>query len=271
MQHVAVSNGMLNVYAQGKGTPLLFVHGFPLNHAMWQPQTDAFSKKNRVIVPDLRGFGESTVTTGTVTMEEMADDLHGVMHGVWVDQPVVFCGLSMGGYVAWQFFRKYRPQLRALILCDTRATADTLKGGGRDAQKLAETWLANGSEAVCEPMLPKLMSPKTVERWPDLVANVRSMMIRNKPSGIAAAALGMAERPDCSELLSQIDVPTLLICGQDDQITPPSEMQKMAEAIPQAQFVQIPNAGHLAPLENPDAVNGAINRFLISLDARVAS
>jgi pimeloyl-ACP methyl ester carboxylesterase len=120
-------------------------------------------------------------------------------------------------------------------------------------------------------MLPKLMSPKTMERWPVLVANVQSMMLRNKPAGIAAAALGMAARPDCTDLLPQIDVPTLLICGQDDQVTPPAEMQKMAEAIPGAQFVQIPNAGHLSPLENPDAVNGAINRFLISLDSRAAS
>ena len=96
MQHVAVSNGMLNVYAQGKGTPFLFVHGFPLNNAMWHLQTEPFSKKYRVIVPDLRGFGESTVTPGTVTMEEMADDLHGVLHGVWVDKPVVFCGLVDG-------------------------------------------------------------------------------------------------------------------------------------------------------------------------------
>ena len=91
--------------------PLLFVHGFPLNHSMWQPQIDAFTKKNRVIVPDLRGFGESTVTAGTVTMEDMADDLHGILHAAMVDRPVVYCGLSMGGYIAWQFFRKYRAQL----------------------------------------------------------------------------------------------------------------------------------------------------------------
>jgi 3-oxoadipate enol-lactonase len=270
MQHVAVSNGMLNVYAQGKGTPLLFVHGFPLNNAMWHLQTEPFSKKNRVIVPDLRGFGESTVTTGTVTMEEMADDLHGVLHGVWVDKPVVFCGLSMGGYVAWQFFRKYRSQLRALILCDTRATADTPEGAaGR--HKLAEEVLASGGQAAYDAVLPKLMSPKTMERWPDLVANVQSMVLRNKPAGIAAALRGMAERPDCTDLLPQIDVPTLLICGQDDTLTPPAEMQKMAAAIPQSQFVQIPNAGHLSPLENPDAVNGAINRFLTSLDSRPAT
>jgi 3-oxoadipate enol-lactonase len=269
MQHIAVSNGMLNVYAQGKGIPLLFVHGFPLNHAMWQPQIDAFSKKHRVIVPDLRGFGESTVTPGTVTMEDFADDLHGILHGVWVDKPIVLCGLSMGGYVAWQFFRKYRQQLKALILCDTRATADTPEAAaGR--HKLAEAVLANGSQVAADAMLPKLMSAKTTERWPDLVATVQSMMVRNKPAGIAAALLGMAERPDCTDLLPQIDVPTLVICGQDDQISPPAEMQRIADSIPQAQFVQIPNSGHLSPLENPDAVNGAINRFLISLDANPA-
>jgi pimeloyl-ACP methyl ester carboxylesterase len=266
MQHIAVSNGMLNVYAQGKGTPLLFVHGFPLTHAMWQPQIDVFAKKHRVIVPDLRGFGESTVTPGSVSMEEMSDDLHGILHGVWIDKPVVFCGLSMGGYIAWQFFRKYRGQLRALILCDTRATPDTPEAAaGR--QQLAATVMAQGSQAVSDAVLPKLMSPKTTERWPDLVANVQSMVLRNKPAGIAAALRGMAARPDCTDLLPQIDVPTLLICGQDDQVTPPPEMQQMADAIPHAQFVQIPNAGHLSPLENPDAVNGAISRFLISLDA----
>jgi 3-oxoadipate enol-lactonase len=269
MQHVAVSNGTLSVYAQGKGTTLLFVHGFPLNHSMWQPQIEAFSKKYRVIAPDLRGFGESTVTSGTVTMEEMADDMHGLLHAVMADKPVIFCGLSMGGYVAWQFFRKYRSQLRALILCDTRATADSPESAaGR--RKLAEEAMARGPQAAMDAVLPKLMSPKSTERWPDLVNNVRSMVVRNKPTGIAAALRGMAERPDCSEILSQIDVPTLLVCGQDDQLTPPAEMQKMSEAIPHAQFVQVPNAGHLAPLENPDAVNGAINRFLISLASRPA-
>jgi pimeloyl-ACP methyl ester carboxylesterase len=263
MQHVAVTNGTLNVYAQGKGLPLLFVHGFPLNHSMWQPQIDAFTKKNRVIVPDLRGFGKSTVTAGTVTMEDMADDLHGILHAAMVDRPVVYCGLSMGGYIAWQFFRKYRAQLAALILCDTRATPDT-PDAAAGRHKLAETVMTQGASAA-ETLLPKLMSAKTTERWPDLVANVRSQMVRNKPAGIAAALRGMAERPDCSEILGQIDVPTLVICGQDDQVTPPAEMQQMTVAIPHAQFVQIPNAGHLAPLENPDAVNGAINRFLISL------
>jgi 3-oxoadipate enol-lactonase len=269
MQHIAVSNGMLNVFSQGKGQTLLFVHGFPLNHAMWHLQFDPFSKSYRVLAPDLRGFGESSVTPGVVTMENMADDLHGLLHGAMVSGPVVFCGLSMGGYVAWQFFRKYRPQLRALILCDTRATPDSPEAAAGRAT-LAEAVLAKGAEAAYDATLPKLVSPKTMERWPDLVANLRSMVLRNKRAGIAAALHGMAERPDCSDLLPQIDVPTLVICGQDDAITPPDEMQKMASTIPHAQFVRIPNAGHMAPMENPDAVNGAIHRFLISLEPAAA-
>jgi len=261
MQHIAVSNGTIGVLAQGKGSPILFVHGFPLNHAMWQSQIDAFGRRYRVIAPDLRGFGESKVTAGTVTMEAFADDMHALLHAVFVDQPIVLCGLSMGGYVAWQFFRKYRAQLKALILCDTRAAADTpATVAGR--LKLAEEVLAHGPHAALEAMLPRLFSPATAERHPELLADVRSMILRNSPAGLAAALHGMAERPDCTEMLSNIDVPALLICGQDDQITPVTEMRGIAQAIRGARFVEIPNAGHLAPLENPDAVNAAISQFL---------
>jgi pimeloyl-ACP methyl ester carboxylesterase len=261
MQHVAVSNGTIGVLAQGKGPPILFVHGFPLSHAMWQSQIDVFGRDHRVIAPDLRGFGESNSTSGTVTMEAFADDLHGVLHGVFVDQPIVLCGLSMGGYVAWQFFRKYRAQLKALILCDTRAAGDTPAAvAGR--QKLAEEILTHGSQAALDAMLPRLFAPKTADRHPERVSDVRSMILRNAPAGLAAALHGMAERPDCTQMLSQIDVPTLLICGQDDQITPVAEMRGIAEGIRGAQFVEIPDAGHMAPLENPEAVNAAINQFL---------
>jgi 3-oxoadipate enol-lactonase len=261
MQHISVTKGTIGVLAQGKGSPILFVHGFPLSHAMWQSQIDAFGRKYRVIAPDLRGFGESNVTSGTVTMEAFADDMHSLLHAVFVDQPVVLCGLSMGGYVAWQFLGKYRAQLKALILCDTRAAGDTPAAvAGR--QKLADEILTHGSQAALDAMLPRLFSPKTAERHPERVSEVRSMILRNDPAGLAAALRGMAERPDCTEMLSKIDVPTLLICGQDDQITPAAEMRGMAQAIRGAQFVEIPDAGHMAPLENPDAVNAAINQFL---------
>jgi 3-oxoadipate enol-lactonase len=265
MQHISVSNGTVSVLVQGKGTPILFVHGFPLSHAMWQSQFDAFGWNHRVIAPDLRGFGESNLTAGagtnTLTMESFADDLHGLLHAVFVDGPVVLCGLSMGGYVAWQFFRKYRAQLKALILCDTRAAADTPEAAaGR--LKLAEQVLTHGPQAVVDAMLPRLFSPKTAEQRPELVAHVRMMILRNSPAGIAAALRGLAERPDCTPMLANIDVPTLVVCGQDDQISPATEMQGIAKAIHGAQFVEIPNAGHMSPLENPDAVNAAIKRFL---------
>lgn len=268
MQHISVSNETIGVLAQGKGAPILFVHGFPLSHDMWRRQIDAFGQNCRVIAPDLRGFGESNITAGaatvTLTMDAFAADLHGLLHGVFVDQPVVFCGLSMGGYVAWQFFRKYRAQLRALILCDTRAAGDTPEAAaGR--LKLAEKVLTHGPHAVLDAMLSRLFSPKTAERRPELLSDVRAMILRNSPAGIAAALRGMAERPDCTEMLAHIDVPTLLICGQDDQITPVAEMRGVAQAIRGAQFVEIPDAGHMSPLENPDAVNAAISRFLDTL------
>lgn len=265
MQHISVPNGTMSVLARGKGVPILFVHGFPLSHAMWQSQIEAFGPSCRVIAPDLRGFGESNMIagsgTGTLTMEAFADDLHALLHAVFVDRRVVLCGLSMGGYIAWQFFRKYRAQLQALILCDTRAAADSPEAAaGR--LKLAEQVLTQGPQVAADGMLPRLVSPQTAEQRPALLADVRTMILRNSPAGIAATLRGMAQRPDCTQMLPQIDLPTLLICGQDDQITPVAEMQGMSQAIPGSQFVEIPRAGHLSPMENPDAVNGAIDHFL---------
>jgi 3-oxoadipate enol-lactonase len=265
MQHIAVPHGTIGVLAQGKGVPVLFVHGFPLNHSMWRSQIEAFGGSFRVIAPDLRGFGESKMTaptaTSKLTMEACADDLHAVLPAVLVDQPVVFCGLSMGGYVAWQFFRKYRARVKALILCDTRAIADTPEAAaGR--LKLAEQVLTLVTQVAAEGMLPRLVSPKTAESHPEIVSELRAMILGNSPLAIAATLRGMAERPDCTPLLASIDVPTLLICGKEDQISPVAEMRGISQAIRGSQFVEVPNAGHMSPMENPDAVNQAINQFL---------
>jgi 3-oxoadipate enol-lactonase len=272
MQQIAVPNGTLGVFAQGRGVPILFVHGFPLTHEMWRSQMAAFSKNYRVIVPDLRGFGDSKLNgamngasaTTALTMEAFADDLHVLLHAVFVDRPVVLCGLSMGGYIAWQFFRKYRDQLKALILCDTRAIADSPEqAAGR--HKLAEQVLSLGPNAAVDAMLPRLVSPKTAERQPGVVSDLRKMMLRNSPVSIAAALRGLAERPDCTPMLPTIDVPTLVLCGQADQITPAAEMKTMAEAIPGAKYVEVPDAGHMSPMENADVVNASIDRFLKTL------
>ena len=163
MKKVTVNGVTLAVHDEGTGPPILFVHGFPLSHSMWRHQLEAFAGDHRVIAPDLRGFGESDVTEGTVTMEQHADDLVALLDELNVKEPVVLCGLSMGGYIAWQFQQKYPERLRALILCDTRTIADP-PDGVENRKRLAKMVVENGSAAVASAMLPNLFSPVTGDR-----------------------------------------------------------------------------------------------------------
>ena len=222
-----------------------------------------------MLAPDLRGFGQSraaldATAEATLSMERLADDLQAMLAALGVDEPVVLCGLSMGGYVAWQFWRKYADRLRALILCDTRSTADTPEAR-RDRLRMAEGVVEWGVKRIADAMIPKLFAPATKERQPKLVEQVRAMIVATDPQVIAAAQRGMAERPDMTDALPQIEVPTLVVVGHDDALSPPAEMQAIAEAIPHAQFVEVPEAGHLAPMENVPVVNEAIRQFLNDL------
>jgi len=245
----------------GQGHTLMLVHGFPLDHTIWSAQLGALAARCRVIAPDLRGFGQSGVTRGTVTMEQLADDLAVLAEALAVEVPLVLCGLSMGGYVAFQFWRKYSERVAGLILCDTRAEADDPSAAAA-RRETAERVLAEGPAGLVETMLPKLLAPVSLRSRPELVEAVRQMILRTPPEGIAAAQRGMAVRPDCTGLLGQITCPTLVVVGQHDTITPPEQMQRMAQAMPHARVVVIPEAGHLAPLENADAVTQAIATFL---------
>jgi pimeloyl-ACP methyl ester carboxylesterase len=261
MAAISVNGCEFNVVERGSGVPLLLAHGFPLDHSMWGGQLNGLSGSDRVIAPDLRGFGASDVTPGTVTMEQMADDLAGLLDALAIKQPVVFCGLSMGGYVAWQFALRHRARLAKLILCDTRAVADTPEAAaGR--RKMAEKVLAEGAVVAAEAMIPKLFAPATYTEQPQIVEATRQVILETKPEGIAAALRGMAERPDVTSRLGQIDVAALVLCGQHDGIASPSEMRQIAAALPNARFVEIAAAGHMAPLEQPEAVNAAIKKFL---------
>ena len=264
MKRVFARELEFGVVDQGQGKPILFVHGFPLSHAMWNAQIPVFAAEHRVIVPDLRGFGDSVDTEGTVSMEDFADDLAAILDDLQVAEPVVFCGLSMGGYIAFQFVRKYRRRLRGLVLCDTRASADT-PDVVENRLKVARLVVESGTQAVADVMLPKAFGPKTYAERPEVVEAVRSMMIASDPTGVAAASRGMAVRPDMTSLLPSIDLPTLVIVGADDGLTPPSEMRRMADAIPGAQFKTIPDAGHVTPLENPTAFNAVLAQFLDSV------
>jgi pimeloyl-ACP methyl ester carboxylesterase len=263
VNRIDISGATLGVLDEGAGEPLVFVHGFPLDHTMWQGQIDVFSSRYRVLAPDLRGFGASDVRGETMTMEDFADDLAAMLDALGVGRPIALCGLSMGGYIAFRFAAKYASQLRSLILCDTRAAADSPEAAA-NRLKMAEQVLSKGAEVAANAMLPKLFGPRTVAERPELPAATRRVIESTKPAAIAAAQRGMAARPDSTALLPQIRVPTLVVVGEDDAIAPVAEMRGIAAEISGAEFVVVPAAGHMAPLENPTAFNAALEKFLSS-------
>jgi 3-oxoadipate enol-lactonase len=268
MQRATLSNVELAYVDRGTGPPVLLVHGFPLDNTMWAAQIDVLAEHSRVIAPDLRGFGQSSLgdvdPNHGISMERYGDDLAELLTAIDIREPIVLVGFSMGGYIAWQFMRKHSARLRALIQCDTRAAADTDEArAGR--LKMAEHVAEWGSTRVAEMMGPKLLAPRTFETKPEIVAAVRSVVEHTLPAAIAAAQRGMADRPDMTGLLPTINLPTLVLVGAEDQLTPPAEMKAVAAAIPNAQYVEIPSAGHMTTMENPPAVNDALLRFITSL------
>lgn len=260
---VTVDNLKLAAFVGGDGPPILFVHGFPLDHGMWKAQIEAMQGW-RIIAPDLRGFGASNASSATTTMDRFAADLHETLDQLGVQEPVVFVGLSMGGYIAWPFMQQRMERTRALVLADTRVVADDEKiADGR--RETARNVLDRGVEVVEESTLEKLFSASTHRNNPAAVESARSMIRAANPEGVAGALLGMAERPDVNDRLASLSVPTLVVVGEDDGISSPTEMEGFSRAIPGATFVRIPNAGHMSPMENPKAFNEALTRFLNSL------
>ncbi len=225
---------------------------------MWAPQRAAFEAAGyRVVAPDLR------LESSPATMDAMADRAVAALDEAGADRAVVV-GFSMGGYVAFSLLERYPDRVAALALVDTRAEADSEEGkAGR--RQLASNVLAEGARVAVDAMLGKLLSPATAERRPDTVRLAESIMLTAKPAAIAAAALGMAERPDRTALLAGIRVPTLVIVGADDAITPPDVARRMADAIPAAQLVVVDGAGHLSNLERPESFNEALSAWLTQL------
>jgi pimeloyl-ACP methyl ester carboxylesterase len=251
---------------RGDGQVLLLVHGFPLSHAMWRFQLDALSDSFRVIAPDLRSFGESRVDfpdaqSACITMESHADDLAALVDALGIKEPIAFCGLSMGGYVAWQFWRRHPDRVGKLILCDTRSAADD-DAARQKRYDLAQRVLESGSQIAADAMLPRLFWKEAVRQDSPTARETRQVMCDTPPAAVAAALRGMAVRSDAADLLPTIDVPTLVFCGEHDEISPAEEMRSFAAKIPGATYVKIRDAGHMSPLENPAAVNDAIRAFL---------
>jgi len=244
----------------GIGRPVVLIHGYPFNRSLWNEQVAALSSSYRVIALDLRGFGESDATPGTATMNLMAQDVGLLMDQLEISRAAI-AGLSMGGYVALAFYKQFPSRVRAFVLADTRAQADTEEGKQTRAQQ-AEKALNEGMAGIADAMLPKLLTPETVSKHPEVVKRIRDMMLKTKPEGAAAALHGMAERDDQTELLAKITVPTLIIVGAEDAITPVADSEKMHAAIPSSRLVVIENAGHVSNLERSEQFNDALLNFL---------
>lgn len=249
----------------GSGPPVVLIHGFPFDHTMWQAQIDALGTHCRVVAPDLRGFGQSTLSESDamdgVEMLRYAGDVLATLDQLRIEESAILCGFSMGGYILWQFVLRYPERVRAIALCDTRARADSAEArAGR--LKMAEGVFQSGPGLVAEAMLPKLLSETTRANRPEIVTAVDKMIRQADPRAIAAAQRGMARRPDVRGELRKIGCPALVLGGADDALSPPAEMREMAAALPDARFVEIPDAGHMTTMENPAAVSDALRAFV---------
>jgi 3-oxoadipate enol-lactonase len=258
-----VNNISLAFNDLGTGLPLVFLHAFPLNRTMWVDQETALSTQFRVITIDLRGHGESDAPLWHYSLDQAADDVCGLMDHLSIRQPILV-GLSMGGYLALAFYRKYAERVKGLVLADTRAQADT-EDGKRARFEMAQLTYTQGAGAIADIMIPKLLSPATIQTRPELVQRVRTMIEGNQVSGIAGDLMAMAERPDSQPLLPQISCPAQIIVGELDLPTPPSDAKLMADRIPDARLAIIPGAGHLSNLEQPELFNEAIRSFGLNL------
>ena len=244
----------------GAGRPVVLIHGYPFNRTLWNEQIAALSGSYRVIAPDLRGFGESDSSDGPSTMNRLAQDVAALLDHLEIPR-VTIGSLSMGGYVTFAFYKQFASRVRALILADTRAQADT-EEAKQTREQQAEKALAEGMAGIADAMLPKLLTPETVSKRPEIVKRIRDMMLKTKPEGAAAALRGMAQRDDQTSLLSKITVPTLIIVGSEDAITPVADSEKMNEGIGGSRLVVLENAGHVSNLERTEEFNEALLDFL---------
>ncbi len=258
-------NNFEMAYAEaGSGTPLLFIHGFPLSKAMWLPQLEALNTSFHIITPDLRGHGDSEAVPGPYSMELLAGDLNALLDHLGINHPVVVCGHSMGGYLTFEFFRQYPQRVAGLILTATRAGDDPPEGK-TNREKAAQNVLQDGVTPIVEGMLPKLISPATLDTNPELVRNVKGIMMGTSVEGTVGALMAMKDRPDSTPTLGEINIPTLVIHGREDQIIPLAEAEQMAGSIQDCEFVIFDNAGHLPNLEDQQRFNDVVWNFIQQL------
>jgi 3-oxoadipate enol-lactonase len=255
-----LGGGELAYDVRGHGAPLVFLHAFPLGLAMWEPQVRALQDTHQVVRFDARGFGGSPPGDGLLSMERIAEDAVLLLDHLGLSQAAV-CGLSMGGYAALALWARHPQRVSALVLADTRAGADSEEARKARAA-LAEMVQRQGAEPAAEAFLPKLLGETTRRERPELVQRVREIILANPPRGIRDALFGLAARADSTERLATITVPTLVVVGEEDTVTPPAEAEKLHQGIRGSTLVKLPRAGHLTNLEEPAGFNASLREFL---------
>jgi pimeloyl-ACP methyl ester carboxylesterase len=263
MQHIVSDDAEIFYDVVGDGPPVVLLHPFPVHHEFWRPVSKFLSSRYQLIMPDLRGHGESGLGNGPATMQKHAADIARVMDDAEVDRAPII-GVSIGGYAIFEFWRQFRDRVTALVLCNTKASADTpeARAGRLEA---ANDVLQRGTEPFFENMLQKLLSETTRRSCPDLVKGTLRMMRKMSAEDVAGMQRGMAERPDSVPTLKTINVPTLIITGDEDTMTGVPEGEVMKQNIPGAQMKVIAKAGHYSPWEQPEEVGRLLRQFLESV------
>jgi len=247
----------------GDDAPVVLLHPFPVNHEFWLPVSETLATRYRLVMPDLRGHGDSEVGDGPATMAKHAADILRVMDDAGVSRaPLV--GVSIGGYALFEFWRRYRNRVKALILCNTKAPTDNADARAGRLQAARDV-LEKGTEPFFEGMVQKVFGRTTLETRPDLVDGAIRMMRKMSPQDVAEVQRGMAERPDSIDTLKTIDVPTLLITGDEDLATGICEAELMHQQIRGSQIRVIPKAGHYSPWEQPELAARLLRQFLDSV------
>jgi pimeloyl-ACP methyl ester carboxylesterase len=261
MSTVSLNDISMGYDDRGAGPALVLVHGHPFDRSMWRPQLERFSRSGwRVIAPDLRGYGETTVIAGKTPLETFARDIAALLDHRGIDRAVL-TGLSMGGQIVMEFQRLFPRRVAGLVLADTSAQAET-EEGKRLRNEAADRLLCEGMQRYAEEVLPRMVAPYNLRIMPDVAAHVLGMMRRTSAEGAAAALRGRAERPDYRDVLSRATVPALIVVGRDDDFTPLSDAELMHHHLEDARVIVIDGAAHMPNLERPDDFNHALAEFL---------
>lgn len=242
-----------------KNPPVIFVHGFPYDHNMWNAQVENLKNEFYCITYDIRGLGASPAGNGQYTIEDLSDDL--ISLAASLEKKPVVCALSMGGYITLRALEKSEDSFRAAILCDTKSEADTNENKLKRADAVKRI-NSEGAEGFVESFIPTCFSERYINEFSDKYREVVEHSKKFDPVGIKACLLAMAARTDTTSSLSNLELPVLVLCGEEDKLSPPDIMQKMADAIIHSEYFVIKDSGHMTPIENPERVNYLIKAFL---------